>query len=62
VKGVIELKWVILLMLIGGIIGFLIIVGFTYDLQKRIVEWTKNFKSSDLISAWQKVLKNEGSN
>ncbi|MBS3054881.1 MAG: hypothetical protein J4452_00105 [Candidatus Aenigmarchaeota archaeon] len=56
-KGVIELKWVILLIIIGGIIAFLIIVGFTYDLQKRLVDWLINFKASDLIESWQKVLK-----
>ncbi|MFH0711003.1 MAG: hypothetical protein V1944_00325 [Candidatus Aenigmatarchaeota archaeon] len=56
-KGVIELKWVILLIIIGGIIAFLIIVMFTYDLQKRLVDWISTFKASDLIAAWQKVLK-----
>ena len=56
-KGVIELKWVILLIIIGGIIAFLIIVGFTYDLQKRLVDWLINFNASDLIESWQKVLK-----
>jgi hypothetical protein len=56
-KGVIELKWVILLIIIGGTIAFLIMVVFTYDLQKRLVLWLANFKGSDLINAWQKVLK-----
>ena len=58
-KGVIELKWVILLIVIGGIIAFLIIISFTFELQNRLVLWLKNFKVSDLINAWQKVLKNE---
>ena len=56
-KGVIELKWVILLIIIGGIIAFLVMVIFTYDLQKRLVDWIQNFKASDLINAWQQVLK-----
>ena len=55
-KGVTELKWVILLIIIGSIIAFLIILTFTYDLQKRLVDWLTNFKASDLIAAWQKVL------
>ena len=56
-KGVTELKWVILLIVIGGIIAFLIMVTFTYDLQKKLIDWVKNFKASDLIGSWEKVLK-----
>ena len=56
-KGVMEMNWALLLILIGGIIAFVIIVTFNYDLQTRLVNWIKNFKASDLINSWQQVLK-----
>jgi hypothetical protein len=60
-KGITEVEWVLLLILIGGIIAFLVIVGFTQELEKKLVSWITNFKASDLVNAWQKVLSNEGS-
>jgi len=56
-KGITEVKWSLLLIIIGGIIAFLIIVAFTYNFQTKLEEWLKNFKASDLLNAWQKVLK-----
>ena len=56
-KGVYEINWTILLIIIGGIIAFLIIVGFSYDAQKKIIDWVQTFKASDLLTQWQKVLK-----
>lgn len=56
-KAVMEMNWAILLILIGGLIAFVIIVAFNYDLQTRLVKWVETFKPSDLISSWQQVLK-----
>jgi len=60
-KGITETGWVLLLVIIGGIIAFIIILTFTTDFSKKLVDFINNFKLSDMIDMWKKVLSGEGS-
>jgi len=59
-KGITETGWVLLLVIIGGIIAFIIILTFTTDFSKKLVDFINNFKLSDMIDMWKKVLSGEG--
>jgi len=56
-KGITETGWLLLLIIIGGIVAFIIILAFTTDFSKKIIEFINNFKLSDLMEMWKKVLK-----
>jgi len=54
-KGVIELNWKIILVLIGGIIAFIVIFLFTTGFSEKLKELFANFTLSDLIDFWKKI-------
>lgn len=56
-KGITETGWVLLLAIIGGIIAFIIILSFTTDFSKKLIDMINNFKLSDMMELWKKVLK-----
>ena len=55
-KGVTELNWKILLMLIVTLIAFVIIFVFTTDFTVKLSVYFKNFKISDVVDAWKKII------
>lgn len=56
-KGVTELQWVIILVLIVALVAFIIILAFTTDFTKKIVNLINNFSLKDFLDMWQKGAK-----
>jgi hypothetical protein len=54
-KGVIELNWKILLIIIASIFAFLIILLFTTGMKDEIINFFKTVTISDLLSFWKKI-------
>ncbi|MEM5794281.1 MAG: hypothetical protein QXS48_01450 [Candidatus Aenigmatarchaeota archaeon] len=54
-KGVIELNWKVLLIIIASIAAFLIILLFTTGLSDEIVNFFKNITIRDLVELWKKI-------
>ncbi|MEO0278444.1 MAG: hypothetical protein ABIM21_04070 [candidate division WOR-3 bacterium] len=60
-KGVIELNWKVLLIIIASIAAFLIILLFTTGLSDEIVNFFKNITIRDLVELWKKITqRNQG--
>jgi hypothetical protein len=55
-KGVLELNWVLLLIIIGGLAAFLLMLAFTLGYVKNISDLIVNFKVSDFVDIWKRVL------
>jgi hypothetical protein len=54
-KGVIELNWKILLIIIVTIVAFIIISIFVLGLHQGIVDFFSNFDPSKLVKIWKKI-------
>jgi hypothetical protein len=54
-KGVIELNWKILLIIIASIFAFLIILLFTTGMKDEIINFFKTVTISDLLNFWKKI-------
>ncbi len=54
-KGVIELNWKIVLIIIAGLVAFIIIFLFTAGLSDELIDLVTNFKIEDLLNIWKKI-------
>ncbi len=59
-KGVIELNWKVLLIIIASIFAFLIILLFTTGLSYEIKNFFQNVTISDLLNFWKKITQRNG--
>jgi len=55
-KGVVELNWKLLLILLATLVAFVIIFVFTLNFTDKLTEYFKNFKISDVANAWRNIL------
>lgn len=53
-KGVTELNWVLLLIIIVGIIAFIILLAYTTNFTQKIIDLINNFSLKDFLEIWQK--------
>jgi len=54
-KGVIELNWKIVLIIIAGLVAFIIIFLFTAGLSDELIDLVTNFNVTDLLNIWKKI-------
>ena len=54
-KGVIELNWKIVLIIIAGLVAFIIIFLFTAGLSDELIDLVTNFKIENLLNIWKKI-------
>ena len=54
-KGVFELTWKILLILIGGLVAFAIIFLLATGLSSKLMDLFANMDLSSLIEMWKKI-------
>lgn len=55
-KGVLELSWKLILIIVMTVAAFLVILVFTLNFSERLIDFFKNFKASNLIEVWKKIL------
>ena len=55
-KGVLELSWKLILIIVLTMAAFLVILVFTLNFSDRIIDFFKNFKGSNLVEIWKKIL------
>jgi hypothetical protein len=55
-KGVLELNWKIVLIIVLAVIAFIIVVLFTLGYKENIVKFFEEFSVKDLIESWRKAL------